>query len=35
MEKLKIRKEEINEYVDYIINKDPMAKIVFEMLSKF
>ena len=31
----KRRKGVTNEYVDYIINKDPMAKIVFEMLSKF
>ncbi len=34
MKDLKVSKEEINKYVDYIINKDPITKIVFERLSK-
>ena len=34
MKDLNISKEEIDKYVDYILNKDPMTKIVFERLSK-
>ena len=34
MKDLKVSKEEINKYVDYILNKDPITKIVFERLSK-